>query len=108
MNTIPDNSPLALRRLLLAIVLALLSATAFAAGSNSSGNISGHNTPGATVIVENEKLGLHREVKVAGSGRFRVSSLPIGTYSVVIRQADGSTSDPKQVAVKIGITTRID
>jgi len=96
------------RRTWLGMALALVAGTAFAAGGNSSGNISGHNTPGATVIVENDELGLHREVKVADTGRFRVSSLPIGIYSVVIRQADGSTSEPKLVAVKIGITTRID
>jgi len=102
------RSSLMLHRVLPAFVLALVATAAFAMGSNSSGNISGHDTPGATVIVENDKLGLHREVKVADSGRFRVSSLPIGTYTVVIRQADGRTSDPKQVSVKIGLTTRID
>jgi len=79
---------------------------AFAQG-NSSGNTTGKETPGATVIVENLETGLHREVKVASSGKFRVSSLPIGTYSVSVRQEDGSVGQTKFVAVKIGLTTRV-
>ena len=94
------------RRLAFGAALALFAATAFAQG-NSAGNITGTGTPGATVTAENAQTGVRREVTVPASGKLRIAALPVGTYSVVIREADGSTSAPKYVAVRIGTSTRM-
>ncbi len=102
----PSTYLRASRRLVLGSLLALFAATAFAQG-NSAGNITGKGTPGATVTAENAQTGVRREVTVPASGKLRIAALPVGTYSVVIREADGSTSAPKYVAVRIGTSTRM-
>jgi hypothetical protein len=78
-----------------------------AQAQRSSGSIMGKAAPGTVVVVHNEGSGLHRELTVAGNGRFEARNLPTGTYSVILRRADGSSSEPVLVAVHGGVATRV-
>jgi Carboxypeptidase regulatory-like domain len=93
---------------LLSLALALLTSAGVQARDNSSGNIAGTATPGDTVTATNPDTGLTRTITVEADGRFRLPQLPIGTYIVTIKHADGAvyvTTPP--LKVQIGLTTRI-
>ncbi|MFT3807046.1 TonB-dependent receptor [Arenimonas sp.] len=90
-----------LRRTGLAVALGLCFASGAQAQSNSTGNISGTTTAGATVVIENEATGFRREITADANGNYRVGNLAIGDYKVT---AGGQT---KTVNVSIGQTTDI-
>lgn len=100
-------SRLAKRGLLLLGVSLILAATA-QAQSNNSANIAGSANPGDTIIVESFDTGFHREVTVPRSGKYRLRSLPTGSYSVVIQRADGSVAASSNVTLQVGSTARVD
>jgi outer membrane receptor for ferrienterochelin and colicin len=63
------------------------------------GNVPGG--AGTTVLVQNES-GMSRTVPVDASGRYNVSNLPVGTYTVTL-QRDGQTVDSRRnVTVLVG------
>ena len=63
------------------------------------GNVPGGT--GTTVLVQNES-GMSRTVPVDASGRYNVSNLPVGTYTVTL-QRDGQTVDSRRnVTVLVG------
>lgn len=93
------------RSALLALVLA--AAGNVQAQSNSTGNLSGRVAAGETVLVENASTGFHREVAADAEGRFRLRALPIGTYVVKVKHADGRVEVLRQVAVRIGTTSHV-
>lgn len=98
------SNPLA-RSVLLALVLA--AAGNVQAQSNSTGNLSGHVAAGDTVLVENTATGFRREISADAKGRFRLRALPIGTYVVKVKHADGRVEFLRQVAVRIGTTAHV-
>ena len=90
--------------------LALLLAGLFAGGvaaQSSSGSVTGKAAPGAVVVLHNEGTGLQREITVKKNGRYEARNLPTGTYSVIVKNADGSSSEPVLVAVRVGTATRV-
>ena len=91
-----------LKRTALSVALGMCFAGSALAQSNSTGNISGQTTAGATVVVENAATGFRREVTADANGNYRVSSLQPGTYKVT---AGGAT---KEITVSIGGTATLD
>lgn len=89
------------------LTLALAAAAGAQAQSNSTGNLSGRVAAGETVLVENASTGFHREVAADAKGRFRLRALPIGTYVVKVKHADGRVEVLRQAAVRIGTTTHV-
>ena len=94
------------RSTLLALLLAG-TAAGVQAQSNTSGNLVGTAAAGDTVVVESVDTGFHREVTADAKGKFRLRALPVGTYQVKVRHADGREETLRPVAVRLGTTTRV-
>ena len=94
-----------------ALVAALLSAMALTsagqAQTNSTGNVAGTATAGDVVMVKSPKTGFSRTVTVGPNGKFRLGALPIGSYMVTVKHADGTVVLQRPAAVRIGLTTSI-
>ncbi|HEV7775257.1 MAG TPA: TonB-dependent receptor, partial [Luteibacter sp.] len=95
-----------LRRTALAAALGMSLASGVAmAQSNASGSIFGQTgaaTAGTTVLVENSGTGFAREVPVDSNGRYRLSSLPVGTYKVTLKRDGEVVSTQDNVGISIG------
>jgi len=87
----------------IALGLALGAGGAAFAQSNSSGSIFGQTeAPNAVIHIENTDTGLVRDITPDKDGRYRVASLPIGTYKVSL-VSNGTTLDTRNnVAVTLG------
>jgi hypothetical protein len=72
----------------------------------STGALSGRVAATDQVTVRHLDSGLVREVPVKKDGTFWIRRLPVGTYEVTIKGADG-TEEKIMAAAKIGITTRV-
>lgn len=95
-----------LRHTTLALSLGLglgLVATGAMAQSNTSGAIFGQApaAQGTTVHILNTNTGLVRDVTVDNNGRYRVSSLPVGSYTVTLQQNGQTVSTRENVSVTI-------
>ena len=97
---IPSRSPARA----LVLVAGLLGAPV-ALAQNSETALSGRVADTDTVTVRNVGTGLVREVPVK-KGKFSARNLPVGTYEVTVRHADG-TEQKVLVKARIGITTRV-
>lgn len=85
-----------------------LAAASFAApAQHASGNIMGDAISGDTVVVEAPAIGVRREIQVTEDGRYRIARLPIGSYYVTVRHADGTAEAVKGIAVRAGTTSRV-
>ena len=98
-------------RILLALVATLLLVAPVAA-QTTSGTISGvvRSTdgaplPGVTVLVSSDMLQGTRSVETDANGRFRIVSLPPGSYSVTYTQTGFSPVEESGVAVRIATDT---
>lgn len=90
------------RHTALAMALSMSLGGVAMAQSNTTGTIFGNSmTPGATVHVENLSTGLTRDIPVDKSGRYRVSSLPIGNYKVSLIE-NGKEVAARNVTLQIG------
>jgi hypothetical protein len=79
----------------------------FAAAQSATAALQGQGTPGDVAVVQNTGTGVTRELKIKDNGRFALRNLPTGTYSVVIRHADGSMDPAKIVTLQVGSTARV-
>ncbi|OZB60047.1 MAG: Oar protein [Lysobacterales bacterium 14-68-21] len=80
--------------LVIALAMGLVGAAGVANAQSTTGSIFGQAAPGDTVSVTSAATGLSRDVTVDSSGRYRVSSLPVGTYTVTLKK-DGSVVDTR-------------
>ncbi len=78
-----------------------------AAQSNSSANITGEAKAGDTVLIFSPDTGMKRELVIQKDGKFRARSLPVGTYQVTIKHADGSVSATRTATLRVGATAYI-
>ena len=105
-QTAMRNAPL---RRTLAVALALgLGFTGTAFGQATTGSIFGQvpAATGETVLVQNS-AGFSREVPVNSTGRYTVSSLPLGSYTVTLLR-DGETVDTRtNVSLSVGSGTEV-
>lgn len=83
----------------------LASATAVQAQSNVDGYIYG-SAAGDQLIVINENLGIRRSVSLESAEQFRVTSLPIGEYTIKLMK-DGREIGEKKVVVNVGAGSRV-
>ncbi len=69
---------------------------------------SGAVIPGAKIDATAPATGLHREVTTSESGSYTFSALPIGSYTVAVRQAGFSDLTVKDVRLGVGETRTLD
>ena len=94
------------KRIALSLALGLLLAGT-AAAQSSVAHISGTAKAGDTVLVQNVDTGFQREIPVKPDGRYGLRNLPVGTFAVTVKHADGTTDSPKLVALRVGVTARV-
>ena len=90
--------------------IALAAASLFAFGANaqeSTGGIMGVAAAGDTIAVHAPDTGVRREMTVEDAGKYQFRRLPLGTYVVTVKHADGSQEKEKKVAVRAGTVTRV-
>lgn len=92
---------------LLGAVLALSFSAGVQAQTNSTGNIAGHATAGDIVVITNPKTGFERQLTVNEKGHYRMNALPLGSYVVTIKHADGTVFVSKPTRVQMGRTSNI-
>jgi len=71
------------------------------AQSNAAGSIFGKAKPGATVQILNADNGVRRTATADSTGRFQITSLPIGTYKVDL-MSGGKVEQSTTVDVSLG------
>ena len=96
-----------LQRTALSAALGLCLAGGAMAQSNANGSLFGRADAGATVVVEDASTGVRREISVQADGTYRASQLPIGSYRVVMKRADGTESVRENVRVSVGTGTPV-
>ena len=119
LNSSPSNPGPAsafFKVLLKAVFLpALFSFAALSAfGQLTSGNLvgivfdqSGATVPDATVTVTNEATGIENRTISTGSGEYRFSNLPVGSYTLEVEAPGFTKSVNKGVAVQLNLTATI-
>ena len=80
---------------------------ATAQAQQASGNVMAEAKAGDTIVVENPQIGFHREVTLEKDGRYTMRRVPIGSYVVTVRHADGTAEPGKGVRVQTGTTARV-
>ena len=73
----------------------------------TTASIAGQVQATDTVIVQNPGTGFNREVKPKSDGRYSLRNLQTGTYTVIVKHADGSADEPKVVTLRVGQSVRI-
>jgi Carboxypeptidase regulatory-like domain len=88
-----------------------ISASQFAAGQATSGNLvgtifdpSGAAVPNATVTIRNNATGIENSTTSSSAGDYRFSNLPTGTYSLNASAAGFAPAKVDNVAIKINLT----
>jgi hypothetical protein len=107
------TNPLALILLLaLALGLALTpAAQAQTAGANLNGRVTdkdGAPLPGATVTVTQKETGFTRTTVSESDGNFRLPSLPIGPYTIVVELNGFATVTVEEVRLNVATQRHID
>jgi hypothetical protein len=106
MNLQVANRP-AIRRTALAIALSVgFAGAAFA--QSTTGSIFGDApaAQGETVLIQNA-TGFSREVPVDAQGRFAANQLPLGSYTVTLRQNGQTVDSRKDVTLRVGAGTQV-
>ena len=73
------------------------------AQSNASGNVYGQidSPAGASIVVLNKDTGLRRTTTAEANGRYQLSALPVGRYTVQVVR-DGKVSNTADIDVNVG------
>ncbi|UGB37948.1 TonB-dependent receptor [Frateuria soli] len=106
MNLQVANRP-AIRRTALAIALSM-GFTGLAFAQATTGSIFGDApaAQGETVLIQNN-TGFSREVAVDASGHFVANQLPLGEYTVTLRQNGQDVDSRKNVTLRVGAGTQV-
>ncbi|MFT4247217.1 MAG: TonB-dependent receptor [Pseudomonas sp.] len=91
-----------------ALALALALAIGGAQAQSTTGSIVGSVAEGAgkTVLVQNDS-GFSREVPVDERGRYSVGNLPLGTYTVTVKQGGNVVAARENVGLTVGASTDV-
>jgi Carboxypeptidase regulatory-like domain len=91
------------------VILALTCAMVF--GQSISGNItgaiydaSGATVPNATVIAKNDATGVETTTTSTPAGEYRITNLPVGTYTITADTAGFTKQELKGVSVELNVT----
>jgi hypothetical protein len=101
-------------KLRMVLALVFLTATTLAAQTfrgtilGTVTDASGAVVPGATVQVQNVNTGLQRTTQTSADGSYSVTELPIGLYTVTIKQSGFQTSLTNNVSVDVAGERRVD
>lgn len=96
------------RNLLLpAAVLALALGASVASAQSSVAAISGQAEATDTIVIQNMDTGFTKEIKPKANGRYLLRNLPTGTFSVVVKHADGTAEPARVVTLRVGTTARV-
>ena len=96
-----------LRRSSLALALAIgLGGSGLVVAQSTVGSIFGSATPGQTVTATSSS-GVTRTVTVDQSGRYTISSLPVGTYNVSVSSGGATVSTRENVGIRVGSGTEV-
>src|SRR5207245_1081399 len=101
-------------KLRMVLALVFLTATTLAAQTfrgtilGTVTDASGAVVPGATVQVQNVNTGLQRTTQTSTDGSYSVTELPIGLYTVTIKQSGFQTSLTNNVSVDVAGERRVD
>ena len=90
-----------IKRTTLSIALGMCFAGVVQAQSNTSGAISGRASAGDTIQIENPATGFKREITAGSDGSFRLSALPVGTYTVT------RNGEQRTVSVSVGTASSV-
>lgn len=97
-----------MRNLVLAgVVAGAFLATGVVQAQATSGNIIGDAKAGDTIVVDGVGTGVHREITIEKDGKYNLRRLPLGSYMVVVKHADGTAEAGKPVSISAGVTARV-
>jgi len=80
-------------------------------GGSISGTVSdatGARVKGATVLVVNSETGTERRLVTDRDGQYAAPSISVGTYNVTASGAGFGTQERKDVAVTVGLSSKVD
>lgn len=93
-------------RILAAAAVASILLAGTVSAQSPSAAIQGQLAPGEVAVIQNLDTGFSREVKPNAKGKFQIRNLPTGTFSVTVKNADGSIGLSRLVTLRVGMTAR--
>jgi hypothetical protein len=98
------------RSLLLAGVVAAfaLAAAGTASAQSTAGKVFGKAPIGASVAARSDSTGAQREVKVDSVGRYSIHALPVGVYTVTLKENGQPVMKHIKVPVIVGRGSEVD
>ena len=95
-----------LRRTSLAIGLGLCLVGTGALAQSTTGSIFGQAKAGETIVVKGAS-GITRQVEVGADGRYNISTLPVGSYTVTLQRGDQMVDSRSNVSLRVGSGTEV-
>ncbi|WP_434027012.1 TonB-dependent receptor [[Pseudomonas] boreopolis] len=90
-----------------ALTMALAGCLASVAQAQSTtGSIYG-NAPEGAVVVVTSSTGLSRTIPVDAAGKYSISQLPVGTYTVTVKQGDQIIGTREGITLRVGSGTDV-
>ncbi|MEE7546706.1 TonB-dependent receptor, partial [Xanthomonas sp. Kuri4-1] len=97
-----------LRPSALALALGFAAFAPSVLAQSTTGAIAGQAPPDARRVLVRSDTGLSREVEVDARGRYAITQLPLGTYSVTAKDATGATLQSRDnVGLTVGASTDV-
>lgn len=91
---------------LAATAVASMLLTGPVSAQSPSAAIKGQLAPGEVAVIQNLDTGFSREVKPNAKGSFHIRNLPTGTFSITVKNPDGSIGLSRVVTLRVGTTAR--
>ncbi|CAM5230257.1 carboxypeptidase-like regulatory domain-containing protein [Rhodanobacter lindaniclasticus] len=106
----PRRHGLAIGRMAMAtaIIISGLAASVAAQAQATAGHVFGEAPAGDTVLAHSNTKGLQREGKVNAKGRYAISHLPVGVYTVTLEKDGTPVAKHLNVGVIAGSGSRVD
>jgi hypothetical protein len=79
-----------------------------ASAQSTAGAVFGRAPVGSSITVRNDNTGAGRTVKVHDDGHYLASSLPLGTYTVTLKQNGQAIAKHLNVPVIVGRSAEVD
>lgn len=73
----------------------------------TTASIFGHGPAGATVLAQSTTGG-ERHTTINNSGRYKLLSVPMGTYTVILQKDDKAVDTRKNITLTVGRGAQID
>jgi hypothetical protein len=98
------------RSLLLAVVVGAfaMAGTATVSAQSTVGKVFGKAPAGSAVAARSTTTGTRRQVKVDSSGRYSIRELPVGTYTVTLKEDGHAVMKHLNVPVIVGRGSEVD